>query len=124
MIYHWVQLTDATLHLNDQVNDLVTRADCTIIHVYIRNYPTQYVHIYTVRTNPKIDFILGGISIATNPLDTRVQVNRTAFLFCQASYDSLNYDLTYMWKFNGHLIEMKIDQHFIQVDMIYNHTSL
>ncbi|KAL4221262.1 ATP-dependent RNA helicase ddx25 [Mactra antiquata] len=58
--------------------------------------------------------VVRGISISEAPRDTRVMSNRTAFLYCQASYDSLHFDLTYQWKINGHVIDLKNNYHFIQ----------
>ena len=62
-------------------------------------------------------FFTGGITIERPPQNVRVQINTTAFIYCQASYDSLNFDLTYVWLFNGHKIDFENSRHYVQVIM-------
>lgn len=47
------------------------------------------------------------------PLETVVNWNSTAFLRCQVSYDYERYDLIYVWKFNGQIIDIEEDPYFI-----------
>ncbi|CAL1528357.1 unnamed protein product [Lymnaea stagnalis] len=44
-----------------------------------------------------------------SPSDTVVEVNGTAFLECQASYDARYKDLVYIWDLNGRRIDMQLD---------------
>lgn len=53
--------------------------------------------------------IVAGVQFQTKPTDSSVKINKTAFLYCDASYDFQRYDLTYMWKFNGRVIDTKTD---------------
>ncbi|XP_045162637.2 contactin-like [Mercenaria mercenaria] len=77
-------------------------------------YTCKASNINGEATNSTSVKVIRGISIATAPLDTRVKVNKTAFMFCQASYDSLHFDLTYQWMKNGHVINFTLDTHYIQ----------
>ena len=47
----------------------------------------------------------GGLKFIDRPRDTVGKVNTTVFLYCKISYDYNSYDLAYMWKFNGRLID-------------------
>ncbi|XP_053402883.1 contactin-like [Mercenaria mercenaria] len=53
--------------------------------------------------------VTSGIHFQTAPIDQSVQVNKTTFLYCDASYDTRRYDLTYTWKFNGRPISIVND---------------
>ncbi|XP_052760902.1 contactin-like isoform X2 [Mya arenaria] len=44
--------------------------------------------------------------------ETNVQVNRTAFLYCEAS-TNVNFDISYVWKFNGHPINFLLQKEYI-----------
>ncbi|CAL1534452.1 unnamed protein product [Lymnaea stagnalis] len=50
--------------------------------------------------------------VTTKPSDTRVNVNATAFLSCQASYDTRVKDLVYVWDLNGQPINYAIEPHY------------
>ncbi|XP_048236575.1 contactin-like [Haliotis rufescens] len=52
--------------------------------------------------------------ISQVPVDTRVIVNNTAFLYCEASFDNSRYDLVYAWRFNGHPIDISHNSYFVQ----------
>ncbi|XP_060078104.1 contactin-like [Ylistrum balloti] len=53
-----------------------------------------------------------GTVITRGPqAETKVVMNETAFLPCEASYDT-NLDLVYVWKFNGHDIDPDVDVHY------------
>jgi len=47
-------------------------------------------------------------------VSTNVEVNRTAFLFCEA-YVNGNFDVNYVWKFEGRVIDYRIQKEFFQV---------
>ena len=38
-------------------------------------------------------------------MNTFAELNRTAFLYCEATYDYGRYDLVYVWKFNDRIID-------------------
>ena len=48
---------------------------------------------------------LGGIRFSQTPVNTFAELNRTAFLYCEATYDYGRYDLVYVWKFNDRIID-------------------
>ncbi|OWF40587.1 contactin-like [Mizuhopecten yessoensis] len=53
-----------------------------------------------------------GTVITRGPIPvTKVVMNETAFLPCEASYD-VNLDLVYEWKFNGHTLDLAVDVHY------------
>lgn len=54
------------------------------------------------------------IPIDQGPRDGTVPVNGTAFFYCQASWDSLNFELTYVWRHNGYIIDFDRDIHFVK----------
>jgi len=57
-----------------------------------------------------------GIKISVPPTPAEVQVNRTAFLFCQAAYNPKLFDITYVWKLNGHYLNFNLSRgHYEQV---------
>ncbi|XP_060571800.1 contactin-3-like [Ruditapes philippinarum] len=56
--------------------------------------------------------VMDGIVITTAPASNTVQVNRTAFMFCQAAF-GYNYDLTYVWKVNGKEIDYHLSPEYI-----------
>ncbi|KAL4221661.1 Contactin 1 [Mactra antiquata] len=56
--------------------------------------------------------VMEGIVLTQAPVPTTVQVNRTAFLYCQASYGS-SYDITYGWNFNGRPIDFTLSKEYI-----------
>jgi len=56
-----------------------------------------------------------GFQPGRAPQSTSGQVNTTLFLFCEASYDVNQYDLTYIWRFNGHLINLQNNFFFKEV---------
>ena len=58
--------------------------------------------------------ISDGIVITQAPAHNNVKVNRTAFMFCQAAF-GFNYDLTYVWKFNGKEIDYNLSPEYISV---------
>lgn len=41
-----------------------------------------------------------------------VEVNKTGYMFCRASFNQNNLDLTYRWAFNGRYIDVEDDLHF------------
>lgn len=51
-------------------------------------------------------------------MDTVVNLNKTAFLFCDASYDANVFDLNYVWKFNGKTIQTKKDPFYKDVRLL------
>lgn len=51
-------------------------------------------------------------TITIPPRDTAVEVNSTAFLQCQASYNERFVDLVYSWSFNGFDIDVDNDPTF------------
>ena len=51
-------------------------------------------------------FVPATTSISQGPFDTVIQVNRTAFLHCVASYDP-KLDVTYVWYHGNYLIEFE-----------------
>jgi hypothetical protein len=63
-------------------------------------------------------FISAGIQFQTKPIDTVVNVNKTAFLYCEVSYDVNQYDLNYAWKFNGKEINTKDDPFYKDVRLL------
>ncbi|XP_053378888.1 contactin-like isoform X2 [Mercenaria mercenaria] len=56
--------------------------------------------------------IMEGLVITRAPLDAFVEVNRTAFLFCQAAFGQ-TYDLTYVWTFNGRAIDYHLSPEYV-----------
>lgn len=46
------------------------------------------------------------------PSPVTVEVNKTAFMYCKASYNQHNLDLTYQWAFNGRVIDFSRSMHF------------
>lgn len=62
--------------------------------------------------------LTAGISFMTNPKDQIVHVNKTTFLYCDASYDSKKVDLTYTWKFNGNKISTINDPFYRDVSNV------
>lgn len=47
------------------------------------------------------------------PRAQSVEVNKTAFMYCQASFNQLNkLDLVYLWAFNGRIIDIEDNEHF------------
>ncbi|XP_067685752.1 contactin-like [Haliotis asinina] len=52
--------------------------------------------------------------ISQVPTDTRVIVNNTAFLYCEASFDNSRYDLVYSWTFNGHHLDISHNTYFVK----------
>ncbi|KAH9496082.1 hypothetical protein Btru_012690 [Bulinus truncatus] len=52
--------------------------------------------------------------MTVRPSDTVVQVNATAFMACQASYDEGQKDLVYVWDLNGRPINYAIEPHYMQ----------
>ncbi|XP_045161359.2 contactin-like isoform X2 [Mercenaria mercenaria] len=56
--------------------------------------------------------IVDGIVFTQAPTPSTVQVNRTAFMFCHASIGH-NYDLTYLWKFNGKEIDYTLSPEYV-----------
>ncbi|KAL4221759.1 Contactin-3 [Mactra antiquata] len=67
-------------------------------------YTCKGTNMYGEAENSTFITVIRGITISIPPTNTRVAVNRTAFLSCQASYDSKNFDLSYQWTLNGHVI--------------------
>ena len=58
------------------------------------------------------------------PTETVVNWNSTAFLRCQVSFDYERYDLIYVWKFNGQIIDIEEDPYFILVSVDSFNTQL
>ncbi|KAH9496084.1 Contactin-2 [Bulinus truncatus] len=56
--------------------------------------------------------IASQTTLTTRPLDTQAEVNSTVFLACQASYDSREKDLIYVWDFNGRNVLDLMDTSF------------
>lgn len=54
-------------------------------------------------------------TMIVTPASTRVDVNATAFLGCQASYDSKQKDLVYVWDIFGRQINYALEPHYMQV---------
>ena len=54
-------------------------------------------------------------TITVGPSNTEVIVNNTAFLTCEASFDQRHHDLTYIWHFNGYVIDVDNDPHYQKV---------
>ncbi|CAL1534451.1 unnamed protein product [Lymnaea stagnalis] len=50
--------------------------------------------------------------MTVKPSDTRVNVNGTAFLACQSSFDPKVKDVVYVWDLNAHPIDYTIEPHF------------
>ncbi|KAK0067653.1 contactin-like isoform X2, partial [Biomphalaria pfeifferi] len=51
--------------------------------------------------------------MTVKPSNTQVQVNATAFLRCQASYDEAQKDMVYVWDLNGRPINYAIEPHYV-----------
>lgn len=68
----------------------------------------------------KMNFIsfTEGILIVQEPTSSVVQVNKTAFMFCQAAFGR-NYDLTYVWKFNGKEINYQLSPEYVSVSFSF-----
>ncbi|KAH9496095.1 Contactin-5 [Bulinus truncatus] len=56
--------------------------------------------------------IAAQTTMTTRPSDTQAEVNSTVFLACQASYDSREKDLIYVWDFNGKNVLELMDTSF------------
>ncbi|XP_060571798.1 contactin-like [Ruditapes philippinarum] len=56
--------------------------------------------------------IMDGLTITRPPTGATVEVNRTAFMYCQAAYGS-SYDLTYVWNFNGRVIDYNLSPEYV-----------
>ncbi|XP_052821309.1 contactin-4-like [Mya arenaria] len=53
-----------------------------------------------------------GAKITPSKREVYVTVNRTAFIGCQANVD-VTYDVAYIWKFNGHLINFNVSKEYL-----------
>ncbi|KAK3578482.1 hypothetical protein CHS0354_038579 [Potamilus streckersoni] len=53
--------------------------------------------------------INAGLAITRSPVDAVVDVNQTHFFYCEASYNYEVFELVYVWKFNGRIINMDQD---------------
>ncbi|KAK3583433.1 hypothetical protein CHS0354_025554 [Potamilus streckersoni] len=73
-------------------------------------------------TNGTFVTVVEGISIITPPVNTRVVVNGTAYLYCQAAHNYL-YDLIYLWYFNGVEIDFKSSIQYAQSN-VYGQNGL
>lgn len=73
------------------------------------------VYMVSILINDGFFSILEGIQISTPPSPGSVVVNKTAFMYCQASYNSRMFDVSYTWRLNGHLIDMENSAHYVQV---------
>ncbi|KAK7482492.1 hypothetical protein BaRGS_00026309 [Batillaria attramentaria] len=58
--------------------------------------------------------IVKQTSITVPPRNTQVEVNSTAFLSCEASFDQQHHDLAYIWSFNGYTIDVGYDPNYRQ----------
>ncbi|XP_060587975.1 contactin-like [Ruditapes philippinarum] len=90
-------LIDGTLHVTQ-----VSKADQGL-------YTCKASNVNGEDTSSTQVSVMAGIFIQTAPLDQTVHVNKTTFLFCDASYDNRRYDLTYTWTFNGRPINTEND---------------
>lgn len=62
---------------------------------------------------PPISFA-DKVVIGLPPVNVQVKVNQTAFLRCQASYNSLQ-DVIYTWLFNDEIIDINKNVYYKQV---------
>lgn len=60
-------------------------------------------------------FFSEGITLSHMPSADVVQVNKTSFMACQAAYNSKLFDISYIWKLNGHTIDLTDTAHYVQV---------
>ena len=60
----------------------------------------------------------GGIRITIEPKATYTVKNQTAFMYCQATYDYDRYDMIYIWRFNGHVIDIQNDPFYTLVSVL------
>ena len=60
-------------------------------------------------------YIPESTTIYQPPRPQTVQVNKTAFMYCQASFNRNKLDLIYMWSFNGRVIDIERNEHFRRV---------
>ncbi|BFZ22584.1 hypothetical protein BsWGS_25623 [Bradybaena similaris] len=51
--------------------------------------------------------------ISIPPSDIHVDINNTAFLSCQASYDQSKRDLVYVWDLNGRVLDFEREPHYM-----------
>ncbi|KAK3105596.1 hypothetical protein FSP39_001377 [Pinctada imbricata] len=58
--------------------------------------------------------VAGSIQISRPPSNTFTVKNQTAFMYCEASYDYKQYDLVYLWRFNGRMIDLDKNPHYIR----------
>ena len=66
----------------------------------------------------------GRTVIYRGPVPSTVELNRTGFLYCSASYH-YSLDLAYQWAFNGRIINLDNHVHFRRVSIgIKNSRSL
>ncbi|XP_060590084.1 contactin-4-like isoform X2 [Ruditapes philippinarum] len=56
--------------------------------------------------------IMQRTTIYQPPRPQSVEVNKTAFLYCQASFNQNKLDLIYMWAFNGRVIDIERNEHY------------
>lgn len=49
--------------------------------------------------------IATGLRFLQTPIDTEGTVNTTLFLYCEASFHRQLFDMSYIWKFNGRIID-------------------
>ncbi|KAH3826570.1 hypothetical protein DPMN_128476 [Dreissena polymorpha] len=59
--------------------------------------------------------VVVGIIMTRPPSDESVLINRTAFIYCQAGYNAQQFDVMYVWRLNGHVINVSLsDGHYRQ----------
>lgn len=66
--------------------------------------------------------VANEITLPVKPADeTFVTWNGTQFIRCEASYDYDKYDLIYVWKFNGMMIDVENDPYFVKENGVNMH---
>ncbi|KAL3860642.1 hypothetical protein ACJMK2_010738, partial [Sinanodonta woodiana] len=56
--------------------------------------------------------VVSGLAITRTPVDAVVDVNQTHFFYCEASYNYEVFELVYVWKFNGRIINTHQDSFY------------
>lgn len=77
------------------------------------NFEKNYIYNSSLFTWP----VATTITRAPNP-ETPVYQNKTALIYCSASYD-LSLDLVYVWTFSGKILDLQRNGHYELVYSVY-----
>ncbi|XP_059165988.1 contactin-5-like isoform X2 [Physella acuta] len=96
----WVQLSNGNLQIKELQTSDQGSYQCTAVN-----------NLGSDSSSGKLT-VVAQIVMSVIPVNTRVDVNATTFLACQASYDSKRKEVVYVWDLNGRPIDYDIEPHF------------